>query len=157
MLNYSQIENFEERVIPTRLYRYQVALEITGQNLPVLNELLGYFQQRLRQKIDLQSLRLEKVFVSEGEPSELLIFFSVNPSEKESIWLLWKRIENELVPVGTGKLISAYAQAPQLVELGQPEAGILQQIKSFLDSYGILVELILLVIIIAILLSEKKQ
>jgi len=158
MIDYTEIKNFEEQIYPGRIYRYQIGLQIPLANIENLEKMLVYFDQRLRLKLDLESLRLEKIRILEGEPSEIFIFFSLNRSEARSIWSVWKLIDVALAPIGKAKIESVFAQAPQLpVNLGQPETGLLQQIKSFLDSYGILLELILLSVIIAILLSEKKE
>ncbi|MBA7491444.1 hypothetical protein ES702_01990 [subsurface metagenome] len=158
MINYTEIANYEEQILPRRIYRYQIGLQIPLANIENLEKMLEYFGQRLRQKLDLQSLRVEKVIVSEAEQSELLIYFSLNQSEARSIWTAWGIIDQELAPIGKAKLLSAYVQAPQLpVELGQPEANLVELVKTFLDQWGTLIELVLLIVIIAILLSEKKE
>lgn len=157
MINYTEIENFEEQIRPGKLYRYQVEVEIPLPNLSVLDKMLEYLDQRMRQKLDLQSLRIEKIRILEGEPSELLIYFSLNQSEARSIWTAWGIIDQELAPIGKAKLLSAYSQAPQLpANLGQAEISLVEQIKKFVADWHGLIEVILLVVIILILL-EKKQ
>lgn len=156
MINYTEIENFEEQIQPGRIYRYQVGIEVPLPNLSVLDKMLEYLDQRMRQKLDLQSLRIEKIRILEGEPSEIFIYFSVNRSEARSVWTTWKVIEQELAPIGkVAKLLSAYSQAPQLpANLGQPPLAAV--IKRFLYDWHAVIEILLLVVIILILL-EKKQ
>lgn len=158
MLNYTEVQNFEEQIHPGRIYRYQIGIEIPLANIENLEKMLEYFDQRLRQKLDIQSLRIEKIIISEAEQSEILIYFSLNQSEARSVWTAWNIIDQELAPIGKAKLLSAYSQASQLpAELGQAETGLIAEIKRFLGEWGVLLELVFLVIIIAILLSEKKD
>ncbi len=157
MINYTDIENYEEQIHPGRIYRYQIGLEIPLANIQNLDKMLEYFDQRLRQKLDIQSLRIEKIIISEAEQSEILIYFSLNQSEARSVWTAWGVVDQQLSPIGKAKLISAYVQAPQLpAELGQAEPRLIEQVKKFLEQWGVLIELILLVIIIIILLEKNE-
>jgi len=157
-MNYTEIANYEERVIPTRFYRFQIGIEIPLGNIQNLEKMLEYFSGRLRQKLDIGSLRIEKIIISEAEQSEILIYFSLNRSEARSVWSVWKLIDQELAPVGKATIISAYSQAPQLpVQLGQAEVGIIESIKRFVNDWHGLIEIFLFLIIIGILLSQKKE
>ena len=157
MINYTEVKNFEEQIRPGKVYRYEIAIEIPLTNIENLDRMIDYFSGRLRQKLDLQSLRTEKIRILEGEPSEIFIYFSLNGSETRSLWTVWKKIDAELVPIGTSKLLSVFTQAFELpANIGQPE-GLLAQIKQFFDDYGVLLELVLLIVIICILLSEKQE
>jgi len=154
--NYIKVSNLDEKTLPSRVYRLQVQIEIPAQNLPNLERLLEYFIGRLKTRQDIESLFIKKGLISEDQ-SDFVMFVSFGRSEAgTSIWTAWKTIEEQLAAIGKPKLLNVYVQAPQLpVNLGQPSLA--TAIKRFLYDWAPMIELVLLGVVIAILLSQKQE
>lgn len=147
--------DYQDRILPGRLYRVETSLEVPLANLPNLDTMVTNFQSRLRSRLSVQSLDVQKGLVTE-EKAELFIFISFGQTEvTKSLWTAWKTLEFQLSAIGSPKLINIDIQELP-ANLGQPEVGVIAQIQKFLDQWGVLVELVLLIVIIIILL-EKKQ
>lgn len=150
--------DYQDRIIPGRLYRVETALEVPLPNFPNLETMLTNFQSRLRSRLGLESLGVTKGLITE-EKAEIFIFISFGRSEAtKSLWENWKVIEWQLSAIGVPKLVNVDIEVPQLpIDLGQAETGLVEQVKQWVQDWHGLIEIILLLVIIAILLNEKQD
>ena len=159
MINYTKITDWDMPLLPGKFFQYTIAIEMSAVQLQSGNfdRAIETLRQRICYKVPVEvgTLTIEKVF---GTPENIEFFVTFKlASQDGTVYQVAEKIKSAGSALGKTTVSNIAREISPPINLGQPELGLIEQVKKFLDSWGVAVEILLLIFIVILLLTSDKQ